>query len=161
MAFGKPVAILLATVLAALFLPSSASQAGIIDGARTVDDLVIYLGVVPAAVSRGHQADHPERTMHGGVARVTTHDVHLVVAVFRKGNGQRVANASVTARVQSHGSGPRTVRLEPMTINRALSYGGYVSLANYENATITIAVTRPNLAPAIRTKTAVFDYAHD
>ena len=161
MAFRRPVVILLVAALAASFFLSSPSRAGVVDGVRTVDDLVIYLGVVPAAVTRGHAAEHPERTMHGGVARTTAHDIHLVVAVFRKGNGQRVINASVAATVRSAGSGPRTVRLAPMTINRSLSYGGYVSLGSFEDATITLAVTRPNLAPAIRTKTARFDYVHD
>ena len=161
MAFGRSAAILLVAALAASFVLSSPSRAGVVDGVRTVDDLVIYLGVVPASVTRGHPAEHPESTMHGGVARATAHDIHLVVAVFRKGNGQRVTNAVVTARVQASGSGPRTVRLEPMTINRSLTYGGYVTLGGFEDATITIDVTRPNLSPAIRTKTARFDYVHD
>ena len=46
-------------------------------------------------------------------------------------------------------------------MNRSLSYGGYASLGSFEDATITLDVTRPNLAPAIRTKKARFDYVHD
>ena len=161
MASRRPGAILLVAALAASFFLSSPSRAGVVDGARTVDDLVIYLGVVPAAVTRGHPAEHPESTMHGGVAHPTAHDVHLVVAVFRKGSGRRITNAVVTARVQAAGGGARSVRLAPMTINRVISYGGYVSLGSFEDAMIAVDVTRPNLAPTIRTKTARFEYVHD
>jgi len=126
-----------------------------------VDDLVINLGVAPAAVTRGHPAKHPERTMHGGIAHPTPHDVHLVVGVFYKGSGQRVTNAVVTARVQAGRARPLAVRLAPMTVNGALTYGGYASLGSYEDATITIEVVRPDRVPALRTKTARFDYVHD
>src|SRR3546814_474287 len=56
----------LAALLALTLQPASA---GVVDGVQTVDDLVIYLGVVPAAVTRGHARQHPERTMHGGSER--------------------------------------------------------------------------------------------
>ena len=59
--------------------------AGVVDGARTVDGLTVYLGVVPAAVTRAHPPGHTERTMHGGIAKPGMHDVHLLVAVFNQG----------------------------------------------------------------------------
>ena len=61
-------AMTLAALLPVPILPQQAASAGVVNGVQIVDDLTIYLGVVPAAVTRGHAPQHPERSMHGGVA---------------------------------------------------------------------------------------------
>ena len=58
MVFGRSPALLFMAALAATFFPLSPSQAGVVDGVRTVDDLVVYLGVVPAAVIRAWSGSH-------------------------------------------------------------------------------------------------------
>ena len=50
------------------------------DGYRSVDGLAVYLGIVPAAVVRGHPTAHAESSMHGG-AGTARHQQHIVVAV--------------------------------------------------------------------------------
>jgi hypothetical protein len=67
----------LATTLA---VPSKA-HAGVVNGAKTVDDVMIYLGVVPAATVRGHSKTRDEAIMHGG-APTSEHTMHIVAAVF-------------------------------------------------------------------------------
>ena len=154
-------AIALAALLPVPILPQQAASAGVVNGVQTVDDLTIYLGVVPAAVTRGHAPQHPERSMHGGVARPGLHDVHLLVAVFSRPTGQRVTNAAVTARLHGTGSNRWTVPLTPMTINGALTFGGCTSLGTEEALMISVDVTRPGRSSGTRTMTAQFRYVHD
>jgi len=144
----------------ALALPAPAG-AGVVDGVKTVDGLTVYLGVVPAAVTRGHPPGHPERTMHGGITKPGSHDVHLLVAVFNAANGQRVGNVAVTARIQADGKKRGTVPLSPMTINGALTYGGYTSIGLEDDIKISLDIKRPGRTPRTSVVTAQFEYVQD
>lgn len=148
-------------LVAATLLMAAPAAAGVVDGVRTVDGLTVYLGVVPAAVTRGHPPGHTERTMHGGATRPTSHDVHLVVAVFNSASGERLRNVRVTARIHADGRNLGTVRLAPMTVNRALTYGGYASIGLLDDIMISIDIWRPGRTPHTSTVTAQFDYVHD
>ncbi len=148
-------------------LLAAPASAGVVDGVHTVGDITVYLGAMPAAIVRGHSPDHPEASMHGGVPAPGAHAVHLVVAVFRTFGGQRVTDATVTARIFEARGKTWTVPLAPMTINGALTYGGYASLRSVNDYRIDIVVARPQPAaqpyqvrrpnPLI----AYFTYAHD
>jgi hypothetical protein len=144
---------------AALGLAAPAS-AGVVDGVRRVDGLTVYLGVVPAAVIRGHPVEHVERTMHGATG-IGSHDVHLLVALFSSTSGERVRNASLTARIHAGGRTLGTVPLSPMTVNGALTYGGYASIGLVDDIMISIDIRRPGRTPRTGTVTARFDYVHD
>lgn len=147
-------------VLASLAFTAPAG-AGVVDGVKKVDGLTVYLGVVPAAVIRADTPQHPERTMHGGVAtRRSIHDVHLLVAVFNSASGQRLRNVAVTARIHGTNRNRWTVPLTPMTVNGALTYGGYTNLGAEEDVMISIDVKRPGRTPRTSTTTAQFEYVH-
>lgn len=137
------------------------AAAGLVNGVQTVNGLTVYLGVVPAAVTRAHAPGHAERTMHGGVAKPGLHDVHLLVAVFNQSNGERLKNVAVTARLHGTGNNRWSVPLSPMTINGSLTYGGYTSLRREENLMISIDVKRSGRTPRTSTDTAQFEYVHD
>ena len=159
--FAVRAVITLAALLSSPIVPLGAASAGVVNGVQTVDDLTVYLGVVPAAVTRGHAPQHPERSMHGGIARPGVHDVHVLVAVFSRPTGERVTNATVTARLHGTGNNRWTVPLTPMTIEGALTFGGYTSLGTEEALMISVDVTRPGRSIGTRTKTAQFRYVHD
>lgn len=135
--------------------------AGVVDGVRTVDGLTVYLGVVPAAVTRAHPPRHTERTMHGGIAKPGMHDVHLLVAVFNQATGERLKNVMVTARIHGTNLNRWTVPLTPMTVNGALTYGGYTSLGVEQDVMISVDIKRPRQIKHPRIVTAQFEYAHD
>jgi hypothetical protein len=162
--FGPPClrpalkALCLLAVPLALAAPAGA---GVVDGVRTVDGLTVYLGVVPAAVTRAHPPGHTERTMHGGMARPGMHDVHLLVAVFNKTTGERLSNVAVTARIHGTNRNRWTVPLTPMTVNGALTYGGYTSLGLEQDVMISLDIKRPGRTPRTSTVTAQFEYSHD
>jgi hypothetical protein len=147
-------------VLASLAFTAPA-PAGVVDGVKTVDGLTVDLGVVPAAVTRAHAPQHPERTMHGGIPRPSFHDVHLLVAVFNSASGQRLRNVAVTARIHGTNRNRWTVPLTPMTVNGALTYGGYTNVGAEEDVMISIDIKRPGRTPCTSTTTAQFEYVHD
>src|SRR3972149_843110 len=89
---------------------------------KTADGLAVYLGVIPAAMIRGHPKDHPEQSMHEGVPR-GTHDYHVTVAIFHAPSGARIEDAEVDATVSPLGLSGMTKRLEPMAIAGAGAYG--------------------------------------
>lgn len=72
------------------------------DGYLTSDGVAVYLGIVPAAVVRGHPSGHTEGAMHGG-AGSGRHQQHIVVAVFDAETGMRVENARVSVRIAGLG----------------------------------------------------------
>ena len=148
-------------VILLLGLAGSPAQAGLIEGQKTVDGLTIYLGVVPAGNIQSHPPNHPEARMHGGPPPSSFHNVHLVAAVFQQNSGVRVTNVVVSARISGQGNRGRTIRLTPMTVNGALTFGGYTSLGTQEDVMISIDVIRPRPTPHTRTTTAQFQYAHD
>lgn len=128
-------------VIGLLFAPAT-SNAGVVDGVQTADGLTIYLGVVPAALVRGHPTDHPEAQMHGG-APGSSHSMHIVAAVFDKASGARITRATVTAHIVEPGGIQRSVRLRPMTVAGALTFGGYTTFARGIDYRIGIRVDRP------------------
>ena len=140
---------------------ASPASAGVVDGVKTVDGLTVYLGLVPAAMTRAHPPQHAETTMHGGIARPSVHDVHLLVAVFNKATGERLNNVIVTARIHGTNLNRWTVPLTPMTVNGVLTYGGYTSLGVEQDVMISVEIKRPRERRHLRIVTADFDYAHD
>jgi hypothetical protein len=88
---------------------------------RVEKGVAIYLGVVPAAVVRGHPPEHTESQMHGGVP---LGESHIVVALFENKTGKRLTGAVIDARVTGTGTDVQKT-LEPMEIAGTVSYGNY------------------------------------
>ena len=128
--------------LFAAVLVATAAQAGVVDGVKSLGGLTVYLGVVPAAVVQRHPADHSEASMHGGVPSGKAHAKHLLVAVFDQRTGKRITNATVIAHILEDGGKAWSVPLQPMTINGAVTYGGYTSLASAADYAIGVRVYR-------------------
>ncbi|OYW55430.1 MAG: hypothetical protein B7Y80_14155 [Hyphomicrobium sp. 32-62-53] len=113
---------------------------------KTAFGIEAYLGLMPAAIIRGHPAAHPEATMHGGPPN-GQYKYHLVVALFDASTRQRISNAAVKARISELGLGGSDLALEPMTIAETISYGGFVSFRSAGRYVIRIDVERPGSAP--------------
>lgn len=113
------------------------------DGYRNADGLAVYLGIVPAAVLRGHPMAHAESTMHGG-AGTARHQQHLVVAVFDERSGARVENAQVSARIEGLGHvGEQSIRLDPMKIANTITYGGFIAFPGNDRYDIVVDIAIP------------------
>ncbi len=124
--FGAPRLSALLIGLALAFAPGVGTAADQGQG-KTVSGLTVYLGMVPAAIVRGHPSRHPEAQAHDGPPR-GQHVYHVVVAIFDATSGARVEDAKVSARVSSLGlAGPRRP-LEAMRIADTITYGNYFNL---------------------------------
>jgi hypothetical protein len=130
-------AIALAAALCAIAVSGAAAQD---DQSKEEQGLVVYLGVLPAAMVKGHDSTHAETTMHGGTP-AGLHEYHLLVAVFEAATGERVEDATVTAMITGlgHVGGTRTA-LEPMKIADTTTYGNFVDLPGSDLYTIKVAV---------------------
>jgi hypothetical protein len=153
--FFKPSAAFL--LLASAIAPATA---GVRQSSQTVDDLTVYLGIVPAAITRGHRSEHAGEAGAGASLR-SIHDIHVIAAVFSKNTGERIRNVTVSARFQGERGRAWIVPLRPMTVNDALTYGGFTSMGTNMNATVSIIVQRPSRTRRQRATVARFEYDHD
>ena len=142
-------------------LATTASWAGLREGSQTADGLTVYLGIVPAAIVRGHAKAHVETKMHGGVPAASLNNVHIVAAVFDAASGTRQTDLRVVARLHGRGTKRWTIPLTSMTINGAKTFGGYTSLGQEEEVMISIDVLRPSRTLHKRTTTLQFEYSND
>lgn len=154
-AFFKPSVALL--LLASAVAPATA---GVRQGSQTVEDLTVYLGIVPAAITRGHRTEHAGEAGAGAPLR-SVHDIHVIAAAFSKNTGERIRNVTISARFQGEHGRAWTIPLRPMTVNGALTYGGFTSMGTNMNATVSIVVQRPSRTRRQRATVARFEYDHD
>ncbi len=123
---------------------------------QTVNGTVIYFGVMPAEMVRGHPANHPEASMHRNMKHEVAGDQHVVVALFDAPSGQRITDAKVTAFIVGVGTARSGHVLEKMTIAGAVTYGNYLPLPGPGPYRIRVDIARPGKAGVV---SATFTYA--
>lgn len=110
----------------------------------TVDGVLAYLGVVPAAIVQGHPRQHPEATMHGGPDD-SKRDYHLILALFAEDSGTRIETAEVQVNVMGLGHiGGTRLTLDPMQIAGTVTWGTFVDLPSRDIYELTFSVTLPD-----------------
>ena len=143
-----------AVALAGVVASAAPGRAG--DTSRASGGLVVYLGVVPADLIRAYSTAYPERHMHGGPPRGTTH-YHVMISIFDDATGRRVDDATVEAEVAGVGLAGVRKRLEPMAIADTVTYGNYFSMIGHDRYRIRLHIRRPGAADAVET---AFTYGH-
>lgn len=117
-------------------------------GMRQVSgDIVIYLGVLPADMIRGHPPESPEGGMHGGAA---PGESHVMVALFERASGRRIVDALVQAKISGKGMERVQKPLEAMTVAGALAYGNYFALLGPGPYRIEVEIRLPGAAKPLR-----------
>ena len=116
---------LAATAAASLASGPVMAQTG--SGYRVDQGIAIYYATMPAAIIRGHPAQHPEASMHGGVPR-SPHAYHLMVAAFDATSLQRITDAEVNASVGEIGLAGEEKKLEKFSVADAITYGNYFEI---------------------------------
>ena len=113
---------------------------------KTANGISVYLGVVPAAIVRGHPQSHPEAKMHGGPSQSSV-ERHVVIALFDGKTFERIIDANITATVEGLGHvGRTTKKLERMDIADAPTFGGYFPFAGVGKFTIRLEIRTPRRA---------------
>ncbi|NRQ12863.1 iron transporter [Ensifer sesbaniae] len=148
---------LLAIALMFALATSHASAASEDENYRVVNDLAVYLGVLPAAIVRRHPKEHPEASMHDG-APGGAHQYHIVVAIFDALSGARIEYAGVAATVSGLGNvGTKTIELQPMTIAETVTYGNFVTLLGTDRYDIRLQISIPDREHPVHVG---FEYQH-
>ncbi len=101
---------------------------------QQVDGMDVYLGVMPAQLTREHPGMHGSRVDRG-------HSYHILVALFDSKTRERITDARVKATVSLIGMGGSTRTLEPMR-DEPLSYGNYFTLHEPELYRIKVDIRR-------------------
>lgn len=120
---------------------------------RVADGVVVYFGILPAELVRGHPPGHPESEMHGGVP---VGENHLMVALFDEKTGERITRADVTATITGPGRFRATKKLDPMVIAGSATYGNYFSMPGPGPYRIVLHIQAPGARRSIE---AVFAWA--
>ena len=153
-----------ARLLAGLFGLTLVLLAGVTGSARadtasdskTVGNVVIYMGLLPAEIIRGHPHDHPETTMHGGRPGGSG-EYHVVIALFDAKSGARIIKADVAARVSEIGLAGQEKKLEPMEIADTETYGNYFRMAGNGPFRISLTIHVPGEPQEIKVE---FEHRH-
>ena len=145
-----------ATIGLCVLLPAFTVSAADDDNYKTAGGLAVYLGVLPAAMVRGHQT-HPEERMHGGVPS-GPHVYHVVAAVFDASTGKRIENAKVEARVTPRRLLGEARALEPMEIAGTVTYGNYFTMGGSDPYRIQLSITPTIGGPTVEVE---FTYRHE
>lgn len=125
---SRTLPVLLGLFLLPLLGMSSPTTANAASDMQTVGNVVIYLGLMPSEMIRGHPPEHPEATMHGG-SPSGSGEYHVLIALFDSKTGERISNAEVRARVSEVGLAGEEKKLEPMEIAGTTTFGNFFRMA--------------------------------
>lgn len=145
-----------AGIAAALIASSGAAVAQTTSDFAVVDDVTVYLAVLPAEMLRTFPPGSEESRMHGGVPR-GKHVHHVQIALFDAQNNARISDARVTVTVTELGLAGTRAELEPFLVGDALTYGGYFDFQNRELYQIKV---RAELPDDNRVIEKTFEYEH-
>ena len=125
-------------------------------GYQATNGLTIYYAVIPAEILRSYPKGSPEAIAHESIPRgKNVH--HLLVALFEGKSMERIMDAQVIVGVRETGLGWAKKRLEPMTLNDALTYCNYFTFSSHAIYTIKIEVRRPGSSAVVTTE---FEFRH-
>jgi len=132
----------------AIFSPTA--SAGHFGQTKTVDGMVIYLGMVPAAVLRQHPNEYPAHEASKIPSGKHVH--HVMLALFDHPGGKRITNAVVTLRVAPLALGGLTRPLDPMMVAGVLTYCNYFRILPSDTTVIRAEIRRPDAARVIQAR---------
>lgn len=122
---------------------------------KVVDGVTIYVGIVPAQITRGQPMEHASGGMHGGATKGEQY--HVLVVLLDAKTGQRIIDAEVEASVAEFGKTGPAVTLSLMKIAESVTYGNYFDLPGSGPFRIDLKIRRPNVSHVIQ---AQFEHAH-
>lgn len=153
--------LLVGALAAAVFALSGFSSAAEIEQSLTVNDVVIYMGVLPAEIIAEQAKGHHESNMHRGIPG-WGEQYHVIVALFDRTNWARITDADVSAALSDarvpgrRVAGPRKP-LGPMMIAGSAAYGNYFNIPGNGPYRIDLEIRRPGTEQPIQ---ASFRYRH-
>jgi hypothetical protein len=122
-----------------------------VPGEKTVDGLVVRIGLADSTRVAKHAPAHGEQRMHGGPKRGEAD--HIVVSIADANSGRPIGDAEVVVAVDRSGVSHVRRKLDPMPLDIP-SYGGWFDLRPPWPYRITVEVVRPGV---VRKASVPFD----
>ncbi len=145
-----------ALFICSLAIVSATASAGHFGQTKTVGGVVVYLGMMPAAVLRQHPDDYPAHEVRKIPSGKHVH--HVMLVLFDRPGGKRITNAVVTARVAPLALAGSTKPLDPMMVAGVLTYCNYFSVSPSDTTVIRAEIRRPDAARVIHARFVVEPY---
>ncbi len=141
---------LFGALFCSLVVFSTAASATHLGQTKTVDGVVIYLGLVPAAVIR----QNPDNYSAHEVSKIPSgkHVHHVMLALFDNRDGERITNAVVTARVAPLALAGPTKPLDPTVVAGVVTYCNYFRILSSDTTVIQAEIRRPDGARVIQAR---------
>jgi hypothetical protein len=133
-----------------LVIFSATTSAGHFGQTKTEGGVVIYLGMVPAAVLRQQPNDYPAHEVRKIPSGKHVH--HVMLVLFDRTGGERITNAVVTARVAPLALAGSTKPLDPMMVAGVLTYCNYFSISPSDTTVIQAEIQRPDAARVVHAR---------
>ena len=132
-------------VLALAVAVLSAASAGNDERARVVGDMNVYLGVMAVDAIRAQPTVLYEEQMHGGIPK-GENVYHVLVSLLDRGTGDRIEDATVTAKVAPLGLGGSTRTMEVMYSSGVICYCNWFEMTPGEHYHVSVLIERPGEA---------------
>ncbi len=145
-----------AFIVCSLAIFSAPASAGHFGQTKTVGGVVIYLGVVPAAVLRQHPDDYPSHEV--GNIPSGKHVHHVMLVLFDRPGGERITDAAITARVAPLALAGSSKPLDPMMVAGVLTYCNYFRISPLDTTVIQAEIRRPGNPRFIRARFIIEPY---
>lgn len=146
-----------ALVVCSLAIFSPTASAAHFGQTKTVGGVVIYLGMVPAAVLRQDSNNYPAHEVRKIPSGKHVH--HVMLALFDRPGGERITDAVITARVAPLALGGPSKPLDPMMVAGVLTYCNYFRVSPLDTTVIQVEIRRPDAARPIRVRFIVEPYS--
>ncbi len=141
---------LFGALFCSLVVFSTAASATHLGQTKTVDGVVIYLGMVPAAMMRQNPDTYPAHEPSKIPSSKHTH--HVMLALFDGPGGKRITDAIITARVAPLALAGPTKTLDPTVVAGVLTYCNYFRISPLDTTVIQVEIRRPDTARVIHAR---------
>ena len=115
------------------------------DHHKVTGGMAIYLGIAPVQSMRA-----AESALHGGIPNGRDY-YHVNVSLRDSTTQDQISDAQVELTVNDPVMGSETKALEPMTINKMISYGNYFRLTGRGAHSVTVHIQTPGMSRAMST----------
>ena len=124
---------------------------------RVIGDMEVYLGVVSAESLRArHPKPDPESTMHGGIPSGKGY-YHVNISLLDSATKAAITDAQIEVTVEDPVMGGETKKLDPIALDKRISYGNYFRMPGKDSYSIVVRIQRPGTARPVSTK---FSFKH-
>ena len=124
---------------------------------KVVDNVLIYLGVMPGEMLSNLPAGDEEKVMHGGIPS-DKGIYHIMIALFDAKTSERISDAEISASTSEFGMARESKKLEPMKIADTVTFGNFFKFKGNGSFRLDLSILIPGRPGQIKAR---FDYSNE